>query len=52
MSLIQESPERIYEALKEKLPLKARLIAKAVPLPNTEEEGIHLFTETNTTPAG
>lgn len=39
MSLIQESPERIYEALKEKLPLKARLIAKAVPLPNTEEEG-------------
>lgn len=39
MSLIQESPERIYEALKEKLPLNPRSIAKAIPIPDTEEEG-------------
>ncbi|KAG5421419.1 hypothetical protein I9W82_000509 [Candida metapsilosis] len=39
MSLIQESPERIFESLKEQLPLKASLIAKAVPVPGTEEKG-------------
>lgn len=39
MSLIQETPERIFEMLKEKLPLDSRLVDKAVALPNSEEKG-------------
>lgn len=39
MSLIDESPERIYELIKETVPLHPLLISKAVALPDTEEDG-------------
>ncbi|KAI5968836.1 hypothetical protein KGF57_000068 [Candida theae] len=39
MSLIQETPERIFEMLKEKLPLESRLVDKAVAVPGSEEKG-------------
>ncbi|KAI5968837.1 hypothetical protein KGF57_000069 [Candida theae] len=39
MSLVHESPEHIYATLKENVPFKARLIANALPIAGTEEEG-------------
>ncbi|KAF6049848.1 AMP-binding enzyme family protein [Candida parapsilosis] len=39
MSLILETPERIFDMFKEKLPLDSQLIDKAVALPNTSEKG-------------
>lgn len=39
MSLIEESSERIYELIRETVPLAPLLLSKAIALPNSEEKG-------------
>lgn len=39
MSLIEESSERIYELIRETVPLPPLLLSKAIALPNSEEKG-------------